>query len=137
MSHSPPPDAEVAPQAAGPWVNQNGSLLHLEVSAEGAVSGWFESRKGRAAAGRRYPVLGRANGVLVSFIVDFRIEGQDLGSITSFSGRLAVGPDGAPALHTMWILARAFEDAEHSRPTQAWNSFLVNADVFRRPEPHA
>ena len=136
MSEPPTPSA-VAASVEGRWVNQNGSELQLDVTAGGAVGGWFESRKGRAAAGQRYPVLGRANGTLVSFIVDFRTDGQDLGSITSFSGRLALGTDGAPALHTMWILARAFEDAEHTRPTQPWNSFLVNADVFRRPEPHA
>lgn len=120
--------------ASGRWVNQNGSTLELVVAEDGAVAGWFESRKGRAAAGRRYAVAGRANGELVSFLVDFRADDHNLGSITSFSGRLAVHADGAQVLHTMWVLARGFEDAEHTRPTQPWNSFLVNADVFRRPD---
>ncbi len=132
-TQGPPPAVPRASAAAGYWQNQNGSLLELEIDDDGAVAGWFESRKGRAARGQRFPVLGRANGGLVSFLVDFRTDTDDLASITSFSGRLAAAPNGAQVLHTLWVLARGFEDAERTRPTQPWNSFLVNADVFHRP----
>lgn len=116
---------------SGRWVNQNGSVLMVEVAEGGAVTGWFESRKGRAARGQRYTVVGRANGELLSFLVDFRTDDHNLGSITSFSGRHARDANGNAELHTVWVLARGFEDPERTRPTQPWNSFLVNSDVFR------
>jgi hypothetical protein len=124
----------VALHVAGLWVNQNGSQLFLDPAADGVLGGWFESQKGRAARGLRYSIVGRCNGALASFVVDFRSEQVNLGSITSFSGRWEREPDGSEVLHTLWVLARGFEDAERTRPTQAWNSFLVNSDVFRRPE---
>lgn len=40
--------------------------------------------------------------------------------------------DGVERLRTVWVLARAFEDEARTKPTQPWNSFLVNADVFTR-----
>ena len=122
-------------ELSGAWVNQNGSVLHVQIADSGEVTGWFESGKGRAARGQRYAVVGRANGELLSFLVDFRTDDLNLGSITSFSGRHARDADGNAQLHTVWVLARGFEDAECTRPTQAWNSFLVNSDVFRRQTP--
>ena len=122
-------------ELSGAWVNQNGSVLHVQIADSGEVTGWFESRKGRAARGQRYAVVGRANGELLSFLVDFRTDDLNLGSITSFSGRHARDADGNAQLHTVWVLARGFEDAERTRPTQPWNSFLVNSDVFRRQTP--
>ena len=106
----------------------------VEIAEGGEVTGWFESRKGRAARGQRYSVVGRANGELLSFLVDFRSDDHNLGSITSFSGRHARDADGAAQLHTVWVLARGFEDSQRTRPTQPWNSFLVNSDVFRRSD---
>ena len=112
----------------GEWVNQNGSRLRIEsVDAEGQMRGTFRSAKGRAAQGRPYPVLGVANGEVVSFSVNFTDDAANLHSITTFSGRL----DGT-TLHTLWVLARQFEDAEQTKPTQPWNAFLVNADRFTK-----
>lgn len=116
----------------GLWLNQNGSRLRLAADEAGALSGVFESYKGRAARGKQYAVVGRCNGELLSFIVDFHNDDDNLHSMTNFSGRLHRTKEGQEELHTMWILSRAFEDAERTRPTQPWNSFLVNSDVFRR-----
>jgi hypothetical protein len=35
-------------------------------------------------------------------------------------------------LHTLWTLSRQFEDEAKAKPTQAWNSFITNSDVFER-----
>ncbi|MBS02586.1 MAG: hypothetical protein CMQ24_07755 [Gammaproteobacteria bacterium] len=113
----------------GTWRNQNGSELQLTETADGALEGRFLSRKGRAAAGTRYAVRGVRNGGVAAFFVNFREAGENLGSITSFSARLIDGPDGR-TLHTVWTLAREYQDPARIEPTQAWNAFLTNADVF-------
>jgi hypothetical protein len=38
--------------------------------------------------------------------------------------------NGLRKIHTTWILSRQFEDSEREKPTQAWNTFLINSDVF-------
>ena len=112
---------------SGEWENQNGSVLTIGPVENGAFEGTFVSRKGRAAAHRRYPVRGTVNGELLAFAVDFQDDTDNLHSISNFTGRLHDG-----VLHTVWILAREFEDAERTRPTQPWNTFIVNADRFVR-----
>ena len=116
----------------GTWINQNGSTVSFVTTADGALSGTYESQKGRAARGKRYPLRGKVNGEIVAFQVDWRTDSENLHSITSFTGRLGHDPDGAPALHTLWVLARQFEDEARTKPTQPWNAFLTNADVFHR-----
>lgn len=116
----------------GVWENQNGSRLLVAESDRHTFSGEFFSEKGRAERGKGYPVKGVHNGELMSFLVDFRDEHANLAAVTSFSGRLATTPEGRRVLHTMWTLARQYEDSERSRPTQPWNSFLINSDVFTK-----
>ena len=112
---------------SGVWVNQNGSVLTIGPVEDGAFEGTFVSTKGRAAAGRAYPVRGIVNGELVAFAVDFRDDGDNLHSVSNFTCRLHDG-----VLHTLWVLAREFEDAERTKPTGPWNTFVVNADRFER-----
>lgn len=116
----------------GSWVNQNGSVLTIESEANGIISGEFVSTKGRAARGISYPVIGTRNHNLVSFSVNFQSAEQDLRAITAFSGRLE--PGSTPAIHTVWILAREFEDPKQTKPTHVWNTFLTNSDVFTLEE---
>ena len=111
----------------GVWQNQNGSLLRIDEVRDGAFGGAFQSAKGRAARDRLYPVQGTVNGNLVAFAVNFVDEDANLHSISNFSGRVE-----GDVLHTVWVLARAFEDAEQRKPTQPWNTFLINADRFVR-----
>ena len=114
----------------GKWINQNGSVLHIDVvNNDQQVVGRFESKKGRSAVGTEYPIVGVRNGELLSLLVDFRTADVNLASITAFSGRLEATADGK-VLHTQWILARQFEDSDQTNPTQPWNTFLTNADVF-------
>ncbi|MEM9621853.1 MAG: avidin/streptavidin family protein [Pseudomonadota bacterium] len=119
----------MTPDINGEWINQNGSTIELVVQRDGAVSGWYCSAKGRAAFDKRYRVIGQQNGELITFQVDWQDAGTNLHAMTAFSGRI-VG--GGKEVHTVWTLARQFEDAQQSKPTAAWNAFLTNADVFKR-----
>jgi len=106
--------------------------VDFEVDRQGRLAGHYCSRKGRAASGLKYPICGIQNGELVSFHVDWRDAGANLHAITSFTGRCAVDADGHDVIHTVWVLARQFEDEAREKPTQVWNTFLTNSDVFRR-----
>lgn len=113
----------------GKWENQNGSILEVTDVDGYNFRGNFISTKGRAVRGTRYPVQGIVNGELISFSVNF-VEGDDnRASIATFSGRMH---DDEAKLHTVWIVAREFEDSEQTKPTQIWNTFLTNSDVFTR-----
>lgn len=125
---SPPNDVDLR----GSWINQNNSVLWVDEQSNGWISGRFTSQKGRAAKGVVYVVRGCVNGELASFAVNFRNDGSNLSAITSFSGRYARGADGVERLHTLWTLSRQFEDEAKAKPTQAWNSFITNSDVFER-----
>ena len=80
----------------GTWVNQNGSTVEFEVSADGEISGAYSSRKGRAASGLKYPITGRQNGDLVAFHVDWHDADTNLHAITSFTGRCTTDSGVAP-----------------------------------------
>ena len=99
-------------ELTGDWENQNGSVLTIGDIEDGTFSGTFVSTKGRAARGRRYRTTGVVNGALVAFAVNFADGDADLGSISNFTGRVEDG-----VLHTVWVLARAYEDAERTKPT--------------------
>ena len=116
----------------GSWVNQNGSSVEIAVDDQGRISGQYRSRKGRAVAGLSYPISGIQNGELVAFYVNWLDTETNLHAITSFAGRCAVNSEGRDVIHTLWVLARQFEDDARVKPTQAWNTFLTNADVFLR-----
>jgi hypothetical protein len=116
----------------GRWVNQNGSILWIEEQADGRITGRFTSKKGRSAKGMAYVVQGCVNGELASFAVSFRGDDHNLAAITSFSGRFVREADGVERLHTVWILARQYEDEARAKPTQVWNSFITNTDVFEK-----
>lgn len=116
----------------GTWVNQNGSSVELISDSSGKVSGFYCSRKGRAASGKRYPLTGHLNGEVIAFQVDWQDAQENLNSITSFSGRLGRDGAGREVIHTVWVLVRQWEDPERVRPTGLWNAFLTNSDVFYR-----
>ncbi len=130
MSAAPPDRRDV--DLRGRWVNQNDSILWIEKQSDGCIDGRFASAKGRAAKGTTYPVRGCVNGELASFAVSFRDENHSLSAITSFSGRYARSADGVERLHTVWILARQYEDEARAKPTHVWNAFITNADVFEK-----
>ena len=112
----------------GDWENQNGSVLRIHSVVKSLVTGIFCSAKGRAAEDQIYPVIGCLNGNLITLTVDFNNEEGNLGSIANFTGRL----QGDSEIHTIWVVARTYSDSEGKIPTELWNTFLVNQDVFTR-----
>lgn len=121
-----------SPNLVGDWINQNGSCLRISTIEDGVVKGTFESKKGRAA-GKQYQVIGVQNGEVLAFIVNFKDEEENLQAMTCFSGRCVRNKrNGEDQIHTLWVLTRQFEDEARTKPTQAWNSFLTNSDLFTR-----
>lgn len=116
----------------GSWINQNGSVVEIRVDDGGQITGSYRSGKGRAAAGIDYPIQGRLNGELIVFYVDWRNQESNLAAITSFMGRCSVDEHGCDSIHTVWLLAREFDDEAQAHRTQVWNTFLTNSDVFLR-----
>lgn len=116
---------------SGRWINQNGSVLDIEV-ASGTLTGNYCSRKGRSASGKVYPLVGVINGDVLSFIVNWQDSEDNLESITSFTGRIQRDAAGVKAIHTMWVLVRRWENENRTKETGVWNSFLTNSDVFER-----
>ena len=114
----------------GKWVNQNGSILEISEADGNTLRGSFISTKGRAVQGTKYPMQGIVNDELISFAVNFIDANENRASIATFSGRFT--DDDSPKLHTIWIVARQFEDAAKTKPTQLWNTFLTNSDTFTR-----
>ena len=110
----------------GRWINQNGSELNIQTISVNRIEGTFKSKRGRVKAQTEYPVQGIVDGDILSFNVHF----YTAQSITSFSGRL----NSEGNIATVWVLARSFSDSEKTRPTEDWNSLLVNSDVFFRED---
>ena len=74
------------------------------------------------------------NGEVLAFQVDWQDADANLGSITSFSGRVGRDAEGRDIIHTVWVLVRQWENEERTRPTGTWNAFLTNSDVFHRSD---
>lgn len=49
----------------GTWTNQNGSTVEL-VDENGVITGYYCSRKGRSASGKRYALSGIPNGAVLN-----------------------------------------------------------------------
>jgi|TARA_Y100000310_G_C20685443_1_gene818670 hypothetical protein len=116
----------------GEWINQNGSTLRILEVEDASIKAVFESKKGRAARGKEYKVVGSHNGEILCFIVNFTDADENLHAMTCFNGRIVTNENGDQQIHTLWVLTRQFEDEARSKPTQVWNSFLINTDVFTR-----
>jgi hypothetical protein len=121
-----------ADELTGDWINQNGSCLRIFEVEGNSIRGEFESKKGRAAQGKLYEVVGTHNGEILCFIVNFNDRDENLHAMTSFNGRIVKAENGDQQIHTIWVLTRQFEDEARSKPTQVWNSFLINTDIFTR-----
>lgn len=116
----------------GSWINQLSSILELTVNDAGQIEGTFTSNRGRAAKDKHCPVVGMANGELVSLVADYRDPEENLHAVSSWVGRYIVDPQGLEQIHTLWVLGRQFDDEAMTRPTKVWNTFLVNSDVFTK-----
>jgi hypothetical protein len=115
----------------GDWVNAAGSRLVI-VEREGALSGVYQTAIGAADQGKAYPLTGWRNGRCVGFTASWAPESD---SVTAWTALLH--DDGAPALHTLWVLVRSRVFARTAegvteRPAKPWEAFSVQTSVFRR-----
>jgi hypothetical protein len=110
---------------AGHWRSPEKSSVFIRQTVP-HVEGWYATRVGSdAALGKRHPLIGFALGDLCGFVVAW----EGAASVTSWTGRLVSGPDGSPALHALWHLARA-EKGTPPVATALWETFLANVSVF-------
>ncbi len=115
----------------GDWMNAAGSRLAM-VERTGALSGVYRTAVGAADQGKTYPLTGWRNGRCLGFTASWAPESD---SVTAWTALLH--DDGAPALHTVWVLVRATvfaraADGATERPAAPWEAFSVQASVFRR-----
>jgi hypothetical protein len=111
----------------GTWHNQHGSVLALEISPDGRVSGHFRSGTGLARGEGDFPVTGVASGDLIAFCVSF----GKFDSITAWAGHV-VSAAGEMRLETQWQMTVALPRRGSS---EVWKGIWTGSDVFRRGAP--
>lgn len=109
----------------GTWRNELGSEMHLDVDADGVVSGKFRTGVGEPQAGEEFDLSGYASGDLLSFAVNF----GRYDSLASWSGQHTID-SGTEIIKMMWLLARNVADADE--PTDMWAAVLTGSNNFRR-----
>jgi len=112
----------------GQWVNDQGSAMELRQDGN-TISGFYVTRIGSdKVVEQRHALLGQATGPLIGFVVAWTASG----SLTSWAGRMVIGPDGGQAIHAVWHLARAQVPGNPPRDAAPWETFLTYTSVFRR-----
>lgn len=116
---------------AGTWENELGSLMYLNVSIEGHLSGQYQSAVGPALG--FYSLVGRvrmaadptkdAPNAILAWIVDWKNENGDLQSITTWNGEWL----STDVLSTVWTLV-IHSDADGN----SWGDTRTRSDQFVR-----
>jgi hypothetical protein len=118
---------------SGRWINDQGSSMILR-EQDGAVTGVYITRIGHDdVVEKQHPLVGQATGRVIGFVVRWPMAG----SVTSWSGCLVTDATGAPAIHTVWHLARERVPGDPPRQAQPWESFLTYTSVFRKAPDQA
>ena len=110
---------------SGEWSSDLGSRINLTISADGSVIGKYRAAAGFPYADTEFPLVGFANGELLSFTVSF----GKYGLVTSWAGQLTREFDRA-VIKTMWLLARNVPDPDDS--TNLWGAVLTGYNNFMR-----
>ena len=112
---------------SGRWRNKHGAILELEVDSTSLTGTLHESTHGFAHAGE-----GAANvkGYITGDLVAFMALWVRSGSITSWSGQVLAGDDGAVKLDLMWRLITELPQPEE--PRFFWMSTFAGTDDFYR-----
>lgn len=121
----------------GVWKNELGSELHIEkVGLDGTFVGVYLTNVGDDKVKNvQIPLIGRIQGDLISFIVDFGIDGKSK-SMAAWVGRHELVSDERAAterrvIKTIWTLARLETGpADAKEPTEPWETFLTNGNIF-------
>lgn len=118
---------------AGLWANQTGSQLELLV--DGAVlGGFYYTAVGAARRGKSYPLVGWRDRRCLGFSVSW---GPDSESLTSWTGLIVKGEDGAVLISAMWLLVSASTvkrdgDSVVMNDSQPWEAFRTQSATFHR-----
>lgn len=102
---------------AGRWENQYGSVMELDVDAEGRITGRFCTKVGRDETkdlwqGNWFDVVGFANGDLISFVVNYKTSG----AMSSVSGRFVPGKKSQSGRHRIETMGHtSFDVPEEER----------------------
>jgi hypothetical protein len=115
---------------AGTWHNQHGSVMDLEISDDGRVTGRFMSGVGLAELGEPFALAGFVAGDLISFTVDF----GPRGSLTAWVGHGWL-EHGVERIETLWQMA--VELPLPGEQATLWRGTWAGADTFARAEPEA
>jgi len=110
----------------GTWKNELGSKMELKVS-NGAVTGLYHTAVGAPGNTESFLLVGRVNGDLISFLVDW----GKYGSITAWVGQHTADAGGTnERIQTLWQLVKNV--AEGSEENSLWGAFLTGSDTFTR-----
>ncbi|WP_435157406.1 avidin/streptavidin family protein [Amycolatopsis sacchari] len=119
---------------AGTWYNELGSVMNLTVSADGELSGTYESAVGDAES--TYPLRGgydiapvSGTGTALGWTVAWHNSFRNAHSTTSWSGQYYGGT--GERIVTQWLLTSG------TTPADQWQSTLVGHDEFTRTAPTA
>ncbi len=110
----------------GVWVNELTSKMNLSVSADGKVTGIYQTAVGSPGNWEEFDLVGFASGDLLSFTVNF----GKYGSLTSWCGQHTDGAHGGAMIKTMWILAENVPDPQE--PKNLWGAVLTGSNTFTR-----
>ena len=110
------------PELVGTWANELGSKLKIESVSDGLIAGKYWSK----VSEEHDPVCGTLTGVVAGDTIGFTVSWQPtFDSVTSWSGKLLVTPQGQQYIYTLWQLSRDVGDG-----SDWWQSFLSGSDTF-------
>jgi hypothetical protein len=122
------PAPEERRRPGGVWRNELGATMTLIATADGLLTGSYESRVDRASG--RYGLAGRFDArppadahAAVGWVVVWSNEAGNEHSVTTWCGRYDADAD---LLHATWLLTA--EGSEHT----GWCSTRVGQDLFTR-----
>ena len=112
----------------GKWRNERGSEMVLRLS-RGKVTGTYVTQIGdKRALSKSRPLVGQAHLDVIGFVVAW----PEVGSLTSWAGRLVIKRGRSDSIHTVWHLVRPSKLDSPADRVELWASFLTNSSVFRR-----
>lgn len=111
----------------GIWSNELGSEMHLNVRADGVVTGKYKTGVGEPQPIEEFDLSGFASGDLLSFTVNF----GRYNSLASWAGQHTINA-GKELIKTMWLLARNVQDSDEA--ADLWGAVLTGCNDFQRPD---
>jgi len=110
---------------SGRWTNKLGAEITLKMEGH-ALSGTYRVQVGTAGRIEDFPLVGFANGDIVSFVVDW----GRYGTMMAWVGQHADEPGGGERLEAMWHMTRNI--AENTEARALWGAFLSGSDSLIR-----